>query len=141
MAIPATKHIDLPFETLSPAAKEVADQARTTMEKWIDDKIQEVRADVESRLADAVTGVAQEFENVQREISERRTQIEDLLEGVVRLQKDMDFGDGQNLVEAAANTQKIMEAVRTELAAYERRWTSVGAGVVNKITTVVKGVL
>ena len=141
MATTATKLIDLPFETLSPVAKEVADQARVTMEKWIDDKIDEIRAGAQAQLAEAVASVTTEFENVQKEIAERRAQINVLLEGITKLQTDIDLGDGQSLVEAVANTQKQVEAVRNELDSYERRWKSVGASVVNRITSVVTGVL
>jgi hypothetical protein len=53
----------------------------------------------------------------------------------------MELGDGQSLVEAATNTQRQIEAVRTELDTYERRWKSLGATTVRTLVTTVKSIV
>jgi hypothetical protein len=136
-----TQLLTLPFETLPESAKQIANQVYPALDRWIDARIDDLKARAEQELASETENLKSEFATLQQDLSARREAIKGFLDGVRKLADDIDLGDGQTLAEAVANTQKTLEAVHGELEMYEKRWRGVGENLVKRLAAVVTKVI
>jgi chromosome segregation ATPase len=137
----ATRLITLPFETLPESAKQVANQAYEAMDRWIDERVDDLKSRMEHELSGATQSLETELETLQKDFAVRRQEITGILDTVKKLKENIELGDGQTLTDAIDSTQKQLEVVKGDLEAYERRWKALGEAAVQKLAMVVGGII